>query len=181
VRPLQSDAAVVCWDLDNTLVNSGVLIHDGRRLHEAVVEAEPMANMFAFYAALREQLPGARHVFLSARPRSMRRVTLDWLERHELAHEADTVWFVPFAGAKPRVWATLAQIAPLVIVDDLTYDHESERPSVYHDLVETARRTAAVYVGIDQITQMAADPEVVATIVAETIRQMQPPRSPSSA
>ena len=180
MHPLQADAAVVCWDLDNTLVNSGLLLHGGRSLEEAVVEAEPMANMLAFYESLREQLPGARHVFLSARPRSMRAVTLTWLERHELAHDADTVWFVPSAGAKPKVWATLARLAPLVIVDDLTYDHESDRPSVYHDLVESARETATVYVGVDEITRMTSDPELGAAIVAETIRRLTPAPAPPS-
>jgi hypothetical protein len=58
--------------------------------------------------------------------------------------------------------------AQLVIVDDLTYDHEAQRPSVYHDLVEAARRTATVYVGFDQIAEIAANPGVIEPIAAQT-------------
>jgi hypothetical protein len=56
-----------------------------------------------------------------------------------------------------------------VIVNDLTYDHEAEAPSVYHDFVETARRTAAVYIGVDEIARIADDPDAVARIAAEAV------------
>lgn len=162
-------AVLVCWDLDNTLVDSGSLLRCGRRLPEAIVEGEPVPNMLAFYAALGDGLPGAGHVILSARTPAMRSDTLTWLSRHGLAPADGALWFVPHAAAKARVWQTLAKAAPLVIVDDLTYDHEAEVPSVYHDLVETARRTAAVYIGVDEIATIARDAGAIPGIVAEVV------------
>ena len=44
----------------------------------------------------------------------------------------------------------------------------TRRPSVYHDLVEAARRTATVYVGFDQIAEIAANPGVIEPIAAQT-------------
>ncbi len=169
LRRAQPDATLVCWDLDNTLVDSGSLLRLGRRLPEAIVEGEPVPNMLAFYAALGDGLSGAGHVILSARTPAMRADTLTWLSRHGLAPADGALWFVPHAAAKVRVWQTLAKAAPLVIVDDLTYDHEAEIPSLYHDLVATARRTAAVYIGVDEIAMIARDPDAVAGIVAETV------------
>jgi hypothetical protein len=171
---VQPGAVLVCWDLDNTLVDSGTLLRLGRRLQEAIVEGEPVPNMLAFYAALGEALPGAGHVILSARTPAMRTYTVAWLSRHGLTPADGALWFVPHAAAKARVWQTLAKAAPLVIVDDLTYDHEAEAPSVHHDLVETARRTAAVYIGVDEIARMAADPEAVAGIVADAVAALGP-------
>ena len=169
LRRAQPGAVVICWDLDNTLVDSGTLLRLGRRLQEAIVEGEPVPNMLAFYSALGDGLPGAGHVILSARTRAMRTETLAWLSRHGLAPAEGALWFVPHAAAKARVWQTLAKAAPLVIVDDLTYDHEAEAPSVYHELVETARQTAVVYIGVDEIARIAADPDAVAGVVAEAV------------
>ena len=42
----------VCWDLDNTLVDSGRLVHAGTPLREAVIDAEPVPKMLEFYEAL---------------------------------------------------------------------------------------------------------------------------------
>jgi hypothetical protein len=158
----------VCWDLDNTLVGSGSLVRTGTTLEEAIVDAEPVPNMLEFFAALRTNLPEAEQVVLSARLRSMRVPTLDWLERYGIALSPDAVLLAPSAAVKPAIWRQLARNAQLVIVDDLTYDHEAERPSVYHDLVEAARRTATVYIGFDQIVEIAANPGVIEPIVAQT-------------
>jgi hypothetical protein len=173
LRREQPGTVLVCWDLDNTLVDSGSLLRLGRQLQEAIVDGEPVPNMLAFYAALGDGLPGAGHVILSARTPAMRSDTLAWLSRHGLAPADGTLWFVPHAAAKARVWQTLARSGPLVIVDDLTYDHEAEAPSVYHDLVETARRTAAVYIGVDEIARIAGDPDEVAGIVAEAVAALR--------
>lgn len=158
----------VCWDLDNTLVGSGSLVRSGITLEKAIVEAEPVPNMLEFFAALRTNLPEAEQVVLSARPRSMRVATLAWLERYSIALSPDAVLLAPSAAVKPAIWRQLARSAQLVIVDDLTYDHEAQRPSVYHDLVEAARRTATVYVGFDQIAEIAANPGVIEPIAAQT-------------
>jgi hypothetical protein len=163
----------ICWDLDNTLVDSGSLLRLGRRLQEAIVDGEPMSNMLRFYAALGAGIPDAGHVILSARMPGMRTDTLAWLSRHGLTPADGALWFVPHAAAKVRVWQTLAKSAPLVIVDDLTYDHEAETPSIYHDLVEAARRTAVVYIGADEIARIARDPDAVAEVVAESLAALR--------
>jgi hypothetical protein len=151
----------ICWDLDNTLANSGVLIRIGMRLQDAIVEAEPVPNMLEFYKAMRTELPNAEHVILSARMRSMRRDTLAWLHRYGLAPREGAICFVPYAETKPKVWQQLARDTRLVIVDDLSYGHEGNSTSTYHDLVEFAKRTACVYIGLEQITRIAADPNAV--------------------
>ena len=169
VRRARPGVVLVCWDLDNTLVDSGSLLRLGRRLEEAIVDAEPVPNMLAFYAALGAGLPDADHVILSARTPAMRTDTQTWLSNHGLATADNLLWFVPNAAAKVRVWQTLAKTAPLVIVDDLTYGHEAETPRVYHDLVETARWTATVYIGVDEISRIAGDPETISKIVSGAV------------
>ena len=159
----------ICWDLDNTLVDSGTLIHAGRSLPDAIVEAQPVPNMLEFFGAMQALLPEAAHFILSARARSMRRSTVAWLQRHGLTSTGAAVCFVPRADAKPRVWTQLARDARLVIVDDLTYDHESDRPSVYLELVECAERAACVYIGLDQISQIAADSRAVEAVAAQAV------------
>lgn len=168
VHALGSAPVRVCWDLDNTLVGSGSLVRSGITLEKAIVEAQPIPNMLEFFAALRTNLPEAEQVVLSARPRSMRVATLAWLERYSIALNPDAVLLAPSAAVKPAIWRQLARSAQLVIVDDLTYDHEAQRPSVYHDLVEAARRIATVYVGFDQIAEIAANPGVIEPIAAQT-------------
>jgi hypothetical protein len=153
-------------------VNSGALVRVGKRLDEALVEAQPMPNMLALYEALHAQLPGAEHVILSARLRAMRPNTFAWLERHGLTHSDDAVCFVPYAEAKPKVWRTLARVAPLVIIDDLSYGHEGDQPSVYHELVRVANETAAVYVGLDEISRIAADSGAVELVVARAVEAL---------
>jgi len=169
LRRARPRVVLVCWDLDNTLVDSGSLLRLGQRLEDAIVDGKPVPNMLAFYAALGDGLPDAAHVILSARTPAMRTDTLTWLSNNGLAPADGVLWFVPNAAAKTRVWQTLAKAAPLVIVDDLTYDHEAETPRVYQDLVETARRTAAVYIGADEIARIAGDPEAISGIVAEAV------------
>jgi hypothetical protein len=162
----------VCWDLDNTLVDSGALLRLGKSLEDAIREAGPVPHMLEFYDAVSELLPNAAHFILSSRTGSLRTPTLLWLARHGLTPGKDTLCFVPYVDAKPKVWAQLARGASLVIVDDLSYDHESSQPSVHLDLVEVARRTATVYVGPEQIADVAADPAAVrsvATWVAESL------------
>src|SRR5688572_30568704 len=46
-RLLRSHPAAirVCWDLDNTLVDSGSLLREGRTLQEAIIDARPVPNM----------------------------------------------------------------------------------------------------------------------------------------
>jgi hypothetical protein len=158
----------ICWDLDNTLVGSGSLVRAGVALEDAIVDAEPIPNMLGFFAAMRRNLPEAEHVFLSARVRSMRAPTLSWLERYRLMPTSGAVWLVPSADVKPAIWRRLARTAQLVIVDDLSYDHEAERPSIYEDLVKVAKQTATVYIGLDQIAEIAADPEAIEVIAART-------------
>lgn len=169
LRRKRPDCVLVCWDLDNTLVDSGGLLRLGTRLEQAIVDGKPVPNMLAFYAAIGDGLPDADHVILSARTPAMRTDTLTWLANNGLTPAHGVVWFVPKAADKPRVWRTLAKAAPLVIVDDLTYDHEAETPRVYQDLVETARRTAAVYIGADEIAKIARDPDAISGIVAEAV------------
>jgi hypothetical protein len=172
IGPLQPEAILICWDLDNTLVNSGKLVRVGMPLHEAVIEAQPVPNMLEFYEALHEQIPRGEHVILSARPRSMRPDTLAWLDRHGVMHKDSAICFVPSAEAKPDVWRTFARAAPLVIVDDLSYNHESDQASVYHELVRVAERTASVYIGLDEISCIAADAGAVGGVVARTIESL---------
>jgi hypothetical protein len=146
-----------CWDLDNTLVDSGKLLRAGGRLQDAIVDAEPVRNMLGFYQLTHEELPFAEHFILSARPRRMRKETLAWLRRHDVTPTPDAVWFVPFVRAKPRVWDQLARNATLVIIDDLSYDHESEDVRIYDDLVKAAEQTASIYIGFEEIMRIVED------------------------
>ena len=75
----------VCWDLDNTLVNSGALLRAGHSLRDAIVRADAVPNMLEFFAAVHSTLPDADHFILTARVRAMRRDTETWLLRHGLA------------------------------------------------------------------------------------------------
>jgi hypothetical protein len=170
----------VCWDLDNTLVDSGTLLRAGKLLQDAIVEAQPLRNMLEFYAAMRTSLPDAEHFILSARRSAMRADTLAWLERNGVAARADAICFVPRAEAKIAVWRQLARDARLVIVDDLSYRHESERPLVHQELVQEARRFGCIYVGLEQIAQIGADPASISETAAWVARSLeQTSRSPA--
>jgi hypothetical protein len=150
-------AVRICWDLDNTLADSGSLVRIGKPLQDAVREAEPVPNMLVFFEAMRTAFPDAEHFVLTARLRSMRPDTLTWLRRHGVASRDSAVCFVPHAEAKPRVWRQLARGARLVIIDDLSFEHEAEQPRVYDELVAFAEQTACAYVGIDQISEIASN------------------------
>ena len=150
---------IVCWDLDNTLVDSGALIRDGRPIAQAWIEAVPVPGMLAFAAALRARLAGSAHVVLSVRTGSVRAETLAWLERERFGLAADDLWLVSSPDDKPAVWRTLARNARLIVVDDLMHGHQTAAgPLPYDALVEAARRTADVYVGAEEIARMRADP-----------------------
>lgn len=159
----------ICWDLDNTLVNSGALLQQGMTLRDAVVEAHPVPNMLAFFEAIQTRLPEAEHVIVSARRRSMRVATDAWLRRYGLTTKSGTVCFVPGANAKVRVWNVLASGSHLVIVDDLSHNHEAGEPSSYEDLVVAAGLTARVYVGREQIDRIVRNRHEVETIASETV------------
>jgi hypothetical protein len=161
----------VCWDLDNTLVDSGVLIRMGHALQEAVIEAEPVPNMLDFYRAVRARVPEASHFILSARTAAMRSDTVAWLERHRIATD-DTVCFVPTAEAKTRVWRQLARNARLVIVDDLSFNHERNEPTRNYDLIDVAQRVAALYIGADEISTIAGDSQAIEETVARIIEDV---------
>ncbi len=163
----------VCWDLDNTLVGSGRLIRAGRRLDEAISEAEPVPNMLEFYWAMAAILPNADHFVLSARRRSMYEPTLEWLRRFGLNPTPNSLCLVPYADAKPAMWERLAMGGRLVIVDDLSYDHESPEPSTYQHLVFAAQRTAEVYIGLDQISRIASDHVSADSIADQTLRLLE--------
>jgi hypothetical protein len=162
----------ICWDLDNTLANSGTLLRAGRALQEAVVETEPVPNMLEFYSAMQARLPHADHFILSARARSLRPDTLRWLERYGLASGDGAVCFVPYAEAKSRVWRQLARDSKLIIVDDLSYNHEADEPSIYDDLVGLARQTACVYIGLDEITQITANSTAIDAVASKALESL---------
>jgi SAM-dependent methyltransferase len=173
-RHLRSGQGVIriCWDLDNTLVNSGALLRAGGKLEDAIVEAEPVPNMLDLFAAFRAELPNAEHFILSARMRGMRLETVAWLRRHGLSPADAAVWFVPYVQAKPMVWAELARDARLVIVDDLSYNHEQEKVDVYHDLVDVAERIAYVHIGLGDIAEIARNPTAVVAVVSRTVESV---------
>lgn len=172
----------ICWDLDNTLVDSGVLLGAGCSLDQAIVAAHPVANMLEFYEVMQTHLPGAANFILSARSGSMRDATLDWFSRHGLV--ATSLCLVPHAAAKPRIWRQLASNAPLVIVDDLSFGHESDVPSLYHDLILRAEATALSYVGFEQIAEISVDREAVTSVATQVVgalsRRTQPLTTPAS-
>jgi hypothetical protein len=159
----------ICWDLDNTLVNSGALLRAGGRLDDAIVEAEPVSNMLDLFEAIRVELPNAEHFILSARMRGMRRDTVAWLERYGLSPADAAVCLVPYVQAKPKVWAELARDARLVIVDDLSFNHEAEQVGIYDDLVDVAERLAYVYIGLDEIVEIARNPTAIGAVVSRTV------------
>lgn len=159
----------ICWDLDNTLVDSGSLLRSGSRLQEAVVDAEPVPNMLEFVRAIRIALPAAEHVIVSARRRAMRKATNAWVRRYGIGVDDRAICFVPDAWAKIKVWEELARGASLLIVDDLSYGHEGASPIVYEELVVLARRTAAVYLGMSEIAEVVADPHAATEVVARVL------------
>jgi hypothetical protein len=165
-------AVRVCWDLDNTLVGSGKLLRAGRRLEAAIVDAEPVPNMLDLYGAIRAEIPNAEYFILSARMRRMRPDTLAWLSRHGLIHAGAAVCFVPYVQAKARVWEQLAGRGALVIVDDLSYDHESDHVSTHDELVDLAERIANIYIGLEEIAEIAADPKAVGALVSRTVESL---------
>ena len=173
-------AVRVCWDLDNTLVDSGRLIRAGRRLEDAIVEAQPVPNMLAFRSALWEALPDAHHLIVSTRTASMRADTSAWLRRHDLATIEAGMVFVPRVDVKRRVWPLLARNASLVIVDDLRYRHESPQPRIYEDLVDFARNTACVYVGHEEIGRIAGEAGEIEPVVAAILDTLPARRSSGS-
>lgn len=160
VRACEADV-IVCWDLDNTLVDSGSLLRAGLELSEAVASAEPMASMLEFFTAVSEAIPGAEHVVLSARPAVLRVATIAWLTSNGLSVEGDCVWLVPDATAKVAVWRQLARRARLVIVDDLSYGHEGDARATYDDLVATASRLATTVVGLADIEAIGVGSDAV--------------------
>lgn len=162
----------VCWDLDNTLVDSGSLLRVGKTLRDAVIEAQPVPNMLAFYEVMRERLPEAEHVIVTARRRSMRPATETWLLEHGVSAGRETVCFVPYAHSKVRLWRQLARDAQLVIIDDLSYGHETEQAGLYTDLVAEATRTAAVFVGCDDIARISRRKSAVNEVGSETIASL---------
>jgi hypothetical protein len=155
----------VCWDLDNTLVDSGTLLRAGRALEDAIVEAAPVPNMLELFRAMRSALPEGGHVIVSARLREMRPATLTWLEQHDVLIEAAAVCFVPYVEAKPMIWTRLARGSKLVIVDDLSYNHEGEQVAVNARLVAIAERLARVYVGVEDIRRVSADSRAIEHVV----------------
>ena len=159
----------VCWDLDNTLVNSGVLLREGHSLRDAIVRADPVSNMLEFFDVVHSTLPDADHFILTARVRAMRRDTETWLLRHGLAETDAPLCLVPYVDAKKRVWELLARTSRLVIIDDLSFDHEREEPTRNDDLIEMARRVAVVYIGADEIATIACDSQAIEETVSRII------------
>ena len=142
-------------------------------MKDAAVEAEPVPNMLDFFEALRKELPEAEHVIVSARRRSLRRATNRWLRLHGGVARSIAICFVPYPQAKVRLWKHLARGAQLVIVDDLCYGHENEKPSRHLELIEIAAQTASVYVGYDQISQIVAGSSSVETLARETVKGLR--------
>jgi len=159
----------ICWDLDNTLVNSGVLLREGHSLRDAIVRADPVSNMLEFFAAVHSTLPDADHFILTARVRAMRRDTETWLLRHGLAQIDAPLCLVPDVDAKKRVWELLARTSRLVIIDDLSLNHEREEPTRNDDLIEIARRVAVVYIAADEIASIAGDSQAIDATVSRII------------
>jgi hypothetical protein len=162
----------VCWDLDNTLVDSGTLIHAGTQLASAIVDAEPVPNMLDFYRAMKTKLPDAEHFILSSRLRSMRPDTALWLRRSGVPFDDSILCLVPYVQAKRRVWAQLARDGALVIVDDLSYDHEADTPSIYQELVRFAEETATVYIGLEQIAEIKSNAAAIEEVAARTAESL---------
>jgi hypothetical protein len=139
------------------------------RLEDAVIDAQPVPNMLAFYELVSSKLPQAEHVMLSARLHSMRPDTMAWLRTHGLAPADGAVCFVPSVQAKTRVWRQLVRNGQLIIVDDLSYNHEAEQVSVYDELVAVAKRIATAYVGHEEITAITAGSDAVDAVVSRML------------
>ena len=125
--------------------------------------------MLEFFAAVHSTLPDADHFILTARVRAMRRDTETWLLRHGLAQTDAPLCFVPYVDAKKRVWELLARTSRLVIIDDLSLNHEREEPTRNDDLIELARRLAVVYIGADEIATIAGDSQAIEDTVSRII------------
>ena len=163
---------VVCWDLDNTLADSGTLVRTGRPVADAWIEARPVPGMLELAAALRAALPAAAHVVLTVRPRRYRRATMAWLERYAKDLPARATLLVSSPDDKPPVWRALARHGQLVVVDDLAGGHESPEPVPYVHLIGEAQQIAAVYLGLDVIERVrnTGAPELHREVVAALSR-----------
>jgi hypothetical protein len=117
--------------------------------------------MLDFLAAVHSTLPEADRFILTARTRAMRRDTQTWLLRHGLGQTDAALCFVPYVEAKMRIWEQLARNSRLVIVDDLSFNHEGDVPSRNKGLIELAQRLAVVYIGPDEIAAVAADAQAI--------------------
>jgi hypothetical protein len=95
--------------------------------------------------------------------------THDWFARYGVAAPATQVCLIPYAGAKPKIWEALARSARLVIVDDLSFNHEGDTPSLYHELIVDAKRTADSYVGLREIASIAADAAAIEGVTEHTL------------
>jgi hypothetical protein len=164
---------LICWDLDNTLADSGSLLENGLELREAIKLARPVPNMIAFVEALKAALPDAEHLILTARRNAMRRVTVDWLDRHGFGQSDAAVCLVPTQEAKRKIWKWLSMKSKLIIVDDLSYGHENRRLSSHFRLVDFARRTASAYVGSDEIALIIANPGAAEEVAAWTVKNLE--------
>lgn len=131
--------------------------------------------MLEFYEALRARLPEAESIVLSARAESMRAGTLEWLARHNLRVSDAHLCLVPNAAAKLEIWRHLAEDAPLIIIDDLSFNHERDQPSLYYELIRQAESIALNYVGLEQIAHMATDRSAPASIVEQVIVALPDP------
>ncbi|HEX8207821.1 MAG TPA: hypothetical protein VF587_17275 [Solirubrobacteraceae bacterium] len=170
----------VCWDLDNTLVDSGRLLREGVPLDEAVRSADPVAGMLDFQRALAAALPGAGHFVLSVRARGMRDDTLAWIARHGLELAPDAVALVRSPADKPAVWRALARGGKLVVVDDLSHGHEGSAITPYGRLAEQARRIADAYVDLAAIGAIAEEPASAAAAAERVAAAVGGAASPSA-
>jgi hypothetical protein len=169
-------AVRVCWDLDNTLVDSGALLRRGMPLHEAAVAAEPIAGILALRDALRAELPGAAHFVLSVRPATMRDDTLAWLARHVADVPESAVALVSSPYDKPPVWRRLGRGGRLIVVDDLSSGHETGEIVAYRHLPEQAARIADAYVDLETIDGLALRPSASGSIAERLAATVSAPR-----
>jgi hypothetical protein len=162
----------ICWDLDNTLVDSGRLLHAGAKLHDAVRVAEPLQGMLEFHRAVSDTLPTADHFVLSARSAAMRSDTVAWLRCHRFDVPVTAICLVPTHDAKPAVWRRLARGARLLVVDDLTVDHESDSPRLHEGLAKRAAQIADSYVGAEMIEEIVANPARARPLAARVAAEL---------
>lgn len=141
---------LVVFDLDNTLADTAASFElrdasDFARL----AGLEPKPDMVELLALAQQRWPV---LVVSARANRFYPQTLSWVMRHTAIGDPRRVIQVPSPEQKIAALAPLVrQFRKVVLIDDMTGQHETGTPTLYTDAIAAARRAGIVHIGRDFI------------------------------